>query len=702
MRKLKTGLVIVCLVCFCQLLYAFENKYTHPAITKEAVNNTTSQIDDYLKTQLGFGSGLTTELYWNFPSDIEKRIKAGDANPAEKTRTMLEWIKTGSNIEDEDGSVFVPPYRARHHFHDPYRNAGLDNHTDNPGWDAPFWSSWLPLGESALDWAIIGHSSYEPYNNHDKWITARNIFYHSLTEPNKASREAYLAESLMKLGCLLHLLEDMGVPAHTRNDFLFAHFRSATAFGNPLEEWVEQKIKNNGGNIPSSFLAGWTPTPQVFDKVSRYFDTDIYTGNYLGDGVPTPGTWGLSERTNYQFLSYSTIFRADDGTKYYFPHPDPCNTSPHIDSSWWYKRRYKTGYGITHLARTKYITKYAEDYLGTPYAESVIPYDTTFDKAIYNDYAAITLPRTINYAAGLVNYFFRGRLSVEAECIECDVFELTITNKSSNSGTPQTLKDGDFELYWEDAAGNRAEVPDCGIDGGWASSSTLAYDGTVTATFIKPTAGEPVKYILVYRGNICENPNQPDADDETAIAVTVFAPPSDNCCVVVGACCLPDADCNQITENDCAALGGYWLGEDTSCDDCYVEGAGCCNVYPAPKYRFVSLIGWTSPSFEGCPRYVLKTSSFIVSLTIAFGDDCTYDTGSISAVADSYRYNTDTGECVYRATWGGSLTLGVSVDKTFVSFGLEDGEVLFSGENESCGGSVSNTIEEYGGSASVR
>jgi hypothetical protein len=33
------------------ILYAFENKYTHPAITKEAVNNTTSQIDDYLKMQ---------------------------------------------------------------------------------------------------------------------------------------------------------------------------------------------------------------------------------------------------------------------------------------------------------------------------------------------------------------------------------------------------------------------------------------------------------------------------------------------------------------------------------------------------------------------------------------------------------------------------------------------------------------------------
>jgi hypothetical protein len=39
----------------CNISNAWENKFTHPAITKEAVNNSAAQIDNYLKTQMEFG-----------------------------------------------------------------------------------------------------------------------------------------------------------------------------------------------------------------------------------------------------------------------------------------------------------------------------------------------------------------------------------------------------------------------------------------------------------------------------------------------------------------------------------------------------------------------------------------------------------------------------------------------------------------------
>jgi len=61
----------------------------------------------------------------------------------------------------------------------------------------------------------------------------------------------------MRLGCVLHLLEDMGVPAHVRNDFLFAHYRNVVDHGNPLEGWVERRRGDDwagpeieGGQIP--------------------------------------------------------------------------------------------------------------------------------------------------------------------------------------------------------------------------------------------------------------------------------------------------------------------------------------------------------------------------------------------------------------------------------------------------------------------
>ena len=112
----------------CEYSYAWENKKTHPELTDKSIG--ASVIDDYLKTQLDLATGASTELYWDFPSDIKKRIEEGEAEPEKTTRSVLEWLKVGSTIEDEDGREF--PIRPRHHFHDPYRNAGLENKTEHP------------------------------------------------------------------------------------------------------------------------------------------------------------------------------------------------------------------------------------------------------------------------------------------------------------------------------------------------------------------------------------------------------------------------------------------------------------------------------------------------------------------------------------------------------------------------------------------
>ena len=506
----------------CNFLYAWDNKKTHPALTYEAlqVGNNAAKIDNYLKTQLDLTDGVSTELSWDFPADIKERIEEGKAEPEKTTRTILEWLKVGSTIEDEDGREF--PIRSRHHFHDPYRNTGLDNKTDHPNWRTylPAFGTWWNFdftGESALGWATTGTAEQEPTTNYHKWNCARDEFYKALTDSNESVREESLVKAFLNLGHVLHLIEDMGVPAHARNDFLFAHYRGfyPGGIGNPLETWTEKKIKNNGGNIPSSWLDGWTANAKVFSKLSDYFDTDAYTGQY--EGASPPDDWGLAERTNYQFLSKSTIFREDvNNTKYYFPQPDPCNVGNYIDESKWYKRRYATGYGITHLARQKYLDIYAVIH-GIDWKDNF----TTFDKSIYEDYAKVTIPRTIDYATGLTNYFFRGQLSVEPNWIDPNIVELTITNDSNNSGVPQILKGGVFELYWDDRDGNRAEVNDFAVNG-WEPSSTLDYNDTITATFTKQT--DAAEYTLVYKGDICENPLDLDADDPNAVAVAVFRP----------------------------------------------------------------------------------------------------------------------------------------------------------------------------------
>jgi hypothetical protein len=120
------------LICssLCPILYAWENVRTHPGITQEAIN--TSAVDNYLKKQMGLNDGVSFNLHWNFPADVKNRIKRGSGDEETTTRTILEWIKTGSVIEDEDGRYW--PIRSRHHFYDPFRNSGLDNQSDHPNW----------------------------------------------------------------------------------------------------------------------------------------------------------------------------------------------------------------------------------------------------------------------------------------------------------------------------------------------------------------------------------------------------------------------------------------------------------------------------------------------------------------------------------------------------------------------------------------
>ena len=140
---------------------------------------------------------------------------------------------------------------------------------------------------------------------------------------------------------------------------------------------------------------------------------------------------------------------------------------------------------------------------------------------VFEDYANITIPRTIDYATGLINYFFRGKLEIEPNCLECDTVTFFIRNISDNSGVAQTLKGGTFELFWDDRDGNRTKVDDFTI-AGWTSSSTLNYEQQVTGTFSRPDSNEIETYTVVYKGQINENPDEPDNDDDEAIAVATL------------------------------------------------------------------------------------------------------------------------------------------------------------------------------------
>ncbi|MFA5251871.1 MAG: hypothetical protein WC454_04725 [Phycisphaerae bacterium] len=455
--------------------------------------------------------------------------------------SILNFLKAGANLED------VPNPRARHHFHAPIANlgvtppnpnSGLDNRTDHPDWAETFdfWTDYFYklhfdlTGASAENRALgtEGAGWETEYLNYYAWPDTRTYFYRALTKPNLAGRNHYLALTFISLGQTAHLLEDMGVPAHTRNDFVYGHMAlmgiTPSTWGkNPFEYWAEQQVKANSNNIPSSWLTGWTPQAKVFDKIAKYWDTDTYSGTYIG--LPL-SAWGLSEQTNYQFISTST-FPGGTGTLYQFPNPSTVHfgtdLTEYVPSG---LKLYFNGsnYGVPHIARKSYTKFYANQ--NGFYNEAIDSTITPDDNSVYQDYVRVTVPRTIDYATGLINYFFRGKLKIEQTDSNDGKIHITITNKSTNSDVNQILKGGTFTLYWDDSSGNRTPVSDFTIyrpgtepvaGNEWNSTTQMNYDQTTKAVLTPPTQGN-VQYILVYEGIISSNPNSPDSDDTHQIA----------------------------------------------------------------------------------------------------------------------------------------------------------------------------------------
>jgi hypothetical protein len=563
-------------------VFGWENIATHPAITEKAVRSNSS-LDGYLKTYLDLPNGIDTNLLTLWDMFSVPRFR--NIEPNKPIKSISEWIKAGSLIEDEDGHLFIPPFRPRHHFHDPLRNAGLDNYTDHPFWTGVpslFPISWIPVGESAIYWGTEGRSSrWEPKVNEDTWKDARNAFYYSLVYENKGQRQGMLVETFLILGEVVHLIEDMGVPAHTRNDFLDGHYRNCLNYGNDLEKYAEGQVKLNGNQSP------WSGSgPVAFDKLAKYFDANVYLGDYLGDGNLPPNTWGLSECSNYQFLSLSTMFGCT-GTLYQFPHPVKEHLGPDIlvtvpDGNKVYFNG--SNYGVPHIARESYTYFFAtgEHYYDTEIDNT----NTTDDVGVFEDYANVTVPRTIDYAAGLMNYFFRGKLSIEQ--IDCDGnnIVITITNKSSNSGVSQILKGGTFTLYWDDSSGNRTPVSNFTVyrpgtepgDGNeWNSGIQMNYDESTKAVLTPPESNDVNQYILVYEGTISADPNSPDSDDTRQIATTVQKLCS-TCCQSISPC---PCEYNPI---ECTTCSWFEQGKTSSYLAVKFEGIRNCSdgsLHPA-------------------------------------------------------------------------------------------------------------------------
>jgi hypothetical protein len=353
----------------------------------------------------------------------------------------------------------------------------------------------------------------------------RAHYNQALTASTQDEREEWLAKTFRGLGHLFHLIQDAAVPAHTRND--------AHAFYT-YESFVLEVQQEEGPSFQSRLTAinpdqGWTglaPNPLAPAPIARLIDTDRYTET--NPGVTTEPLIGIAEYTNANFLSEDTrLTRSAAGLIPPSGLPFPAGSSVQIGTHQIELRRQD---GTSQTVNRLYYNKVADGDTGYRLATVGILEDyiqrfnldpgrlkdrPALDEGVYRDYAARLLPRAVGYSTALLDYFFRGQVTVfragQAEAAGWVRVRVQNPNNERMTGT--------VSLYYDDSGdGRRKLVPLGPYTFGMAVDLPPA---GISGDFEVPTpAGEAGQYVAVFSGLL--------GNEQSAVIPTrvQIAPPS--------------------------------------------------------------------------------------------------------------------------------------------------------------------------------
>ncbi len=330
------------------------------------------------------------------------------------------------------------------------------------------------------------------------WDAARVSYLNALRLPTSADREAALALSFETLGHVLHLAQDLAVPAHVRNDFN-AHL--GFSIQRLAENGFEQYVR-----LRSDLVTNAKPAQVEFAgrRLTRFWDTDQYTGSNPSNDTAQ----GLAEYTNANFVSLDTILTEDLDPRdpYAFPYPRLSSTNAadlfgknvtlvrpvraedgRVDAGL-YLDKVGDGESITNFLRAGYLTGDLIDKAppGTP-----IRLTLQIDDEVHRSYAERLVPMALGYSAALLDYFFRGRLAVDL-VDDGSGLRLVGTNASGDvldGGTLTVYADGPDGLRRPASAGTEVGRVEAG--------------GTLPPVGAAPPEGAE-RFVAVYAGTLGE------------------------------------------------------------------------------------------------------------------------------------------------------------------------------------------------------
>jgi len=398
------------------------NTPSHALINEVAAQNN-QRFHELLRRSLGFPDGSSTVLRANGES---LRIR--------------EWIRLGGMREDD----FL---RFLRHFHDPLKP-----------WDAAGLNVGVDRYDSSIRWMQEPNQGGLDTGGFWSWRDARRLYYQALVESNANYRQVLWADLFRALGQIMHLVVDASVPEHTRNDpHPFGGLTSTSSY----EYWVSGQHATPESTAP--FVARFLSAPIGFDAgilrlpapsgehiarvpVARLIDADRYDGSNPGVTANpadprAPVSAGIAEIANANFYSENT-----------FPggYPSPTDQGlirVNLDTPLGRVRRYLSRpAGLGLLPANPLRAECASDAYGgepTPYP--------CMDGVVWNQVAAHMLPRAVGYASGVLDYFFRGAISVTRVEWAPSGITLRVRNDSDED------MEGTFEVFARHQPGSAAE-----------------------------------------------------------------------------------------------------------------------------------------------------------------------------------------------------------------------------------------------------
>jgi len=472
MKSWMISSVVITLVieCLFSQAQAYETP-THSRISDFAINQSVLRGDPALLRDMGVPNGIDNA---GFPAEVP----VDENNPVpDKTYYLMNApvrriIKAGAVLEDRASN-------SLHHFYDPMNGGrGLVLGGNAIG---------VTVGIASPDWMFETDTSLlsRKFRQDFSYSDSLEYFYKALTSNQAATRQVNFGLMFRGIGHLIHHIQDMAQPQHVRNDQHCdgAYSLVCRPLDNPshYEKYTDEV---RGRIVPGQ----GTYSIPAFPLMRHYW-------------VNASGT-GMAEFTQSNFISQGTNFDMDSNgnmtgnTDYPLPIPylealtspidlltllqqseiDPVNATGIMQNLQCgtpllcmidFIPSQVMDFGLSGSAgfqlnsRASSISLLDDELESTEDPHAVI---TTYNRFNFHAAYPFLIPRAIAYSAGMINHFFRGRISiVDAEVDQENNATITVMNNSSYGNT---LTDGRFELYYESTGEGRKRVPELRISSG--------------------------------------------------------------------------------------------------------------------------------------------------------------------------------------------------------------------------------------------